>query len=142
MDRTLTTDQAAAQLLQQVTVADIAARKVQQWSTTNLVVVIDVTILAIAQQFLSGPLHIGHGSLLVGLAWTSCSLGIATVFSLQRMIQGRRIRLETGDEKLFGEHGSEALSILKPRENLCWFFSLVMMLSAGIATWLVLAKSI
>jgi hypothetical protein len=51
MDQILTTDQAAAQLLQQVMAADIAARKVQQWLTANLIVVIDVIILAIAQQF-------------------------------------------------------------------------------------------
>ena len=142
MDQTLTAEQAAAQLLQQVTVADIAARKVQQWSTGNLVVLTEVTILAIAQQFLSGPLQPWRGSLLVGLAWASCAFGITMVLSLQRMIEGRRARLEPGLLEHFSEREREAWDILKPRENLCWFFSLVMLVSACIATWLVVAKSV
>ncbi len=42
-------DRNTQQLLRQVMVADIASRKVQQWSTVNLVVVIDMIMLAIAQ---------------------------------------------------------------------------------------------
>jgi len=69
MDQILTADQAAAQLLQQATAADIAARKVQQWSVTNCVVLIEVIILAIAQQFfLVGAQYLWHRSWLVGLA--------------------------------------------------------------------------
>ena len=143
MNQILTAEQASAQLLQQVMAADIAARKVQQWSTANLVVVIDVIMLAIAQQFyLVGTQYMWHRSWLVGLTWASCSLGISMVFSLQRLIDGQRLRLEPGIVEQHSERGREAWSILKPRENLCWFFSLVMLLSAGVVTWLVLAKSI
>lgn len=142
MDQILTTDQAAAQLLQQVMAADIAARKVQQWSTANLVVVIDVIMLAIAQQFyLVGAQYLWYRSWLVGLTWASCALGILMIFSLQRMIEGRQARLEPSFVEQHSECGREAWSILKPRENLYWFFSLVMLLSAGVVTWLVLAKN-
>lgn len=140
MDQTLTDEQAAAQLLRQVTVADIAARKVQQWSTINLVVLTEVTILAIAQQFMTGPLDAWQGSLLVGLAWASCAAGIGIVFLLQRMIEGRRARLDPGLVGHFSKRGKEAWDMLKPRENHCWFFSLAMLLSASVATWLVVAK--
>ena len=143
MGQILTIDQAEMQLLRQVAVADIAARKVQQWSTANLVVVIDVIMLAIAQQFyLVGAQYMWQRSWLVGLTWASCSLGISMVFSLQRMIENRRERLEPSLVEHFNERNIEAWNMLKPRENLCWFFSLVMLLSAGIVTWLVLAKKI
>jgi hypothetical protein len=142
MDQILTTDQAEMQLLRQVTVADIAARKVQQWSTANLVVVIDVIMLAIAQQFLVGTQYLWQRSWLVELTWASCSLGISMVFSLQRLIDGGRARLEPGFVEQHSERSREAWSILKPCENLCWFFSLVMLLSVGVVTWLVLAKSV
>jgi hypothetical protein len=143
MDQTLMSDQAKMQLLQQVTVADIADSKVRQWTTVNLVVVIDVIMLAIAQQFyLVGVQYLWHRSWIVGLTWASCSLGISMVFSLQGLIDGRRGQLELGLAEHSSEPSKEAWSILKPRENLCWFFSLVMLLSAGVATWLVLAKNI
>ena len=139
MGQILTIDQAEMQLLRQVAVADIAARKVQQWSTANLVVVIDVIMLTIAQQFyLVGAQYLWHRSWLIGLTWAICSLGISMVFLLQRLIDGRWSRLEIG----LVERRREAWSILKPCENLCWFFSLAMLLSAVVVTWLVLAKSI
>ena len=143
MDQTLTIDQAAAQLLQQVTVADIAARKVQQWSTVNLVVVIDVIIQAIAQQFyLVGVQYLWHRSWLIGLTWASCSLGISMIFSLQRLIEGRRAQYEPGLAEHFSAPSREAWRILKPHENLCWIFSLVMLLSAGVVTWLILTAHV
>jgi hypothetical protein len=64
------------------------------------------------------------------------------VFSLQRMIEGRRVRLEPGFVEQHSECAREVWSILKPRENLCWSFSLVMLLSTGVVTWLMLAESI
>jgi len=63
------------------------------------------------------------------------------VFSLQRMIEGRRARLEPDLAEHFSERSREAWNILKPRENLCQFFSLVMLLSTGVVTWLMLAKN-
>ncbi len=51
MDQILTNDQVEMQLLRQVTVANIAGSKAQHWTMVNLVVVIDVIMLAIAQQF-------------------------------------------------------------------------------------------
>lgn len=143
MDQTLMAEQASAQLLQQVMAADIAARKVQQWLTVNLIVVIDVIMLTIAQQFyLVGAQYLWQRSWLVGLVWAGCSLGVSMVFSLQRLIDGQRLRLEPGFVAQHSERGREAWSILKPRENLCWFFSLAMLLSTGVVTWLVLAKNI
>jgi hypothetical protein len=131
------------QLLRQVTVADIAGSKVRQWTTVNLVLVIDMIMLAIAQQFyLVGVQYLWHRSWLVGLTWASCSLGISMIFSLQRLIDGRRSQLELGLVEHSSEPSKEAWSILKPRENLCWFFSLVMLLCAGVVTWLVLAKNV
>jgi hypothetical protein len=51
-----------------VTVADIARSKAQQWTTVNLVVVINVIMLAIAQQFyLVGVQYLWHRSWIVGL---------------------------------------------------------------------------
>lgn len=143
MDQTLTADQAEMQLLRQVTVADIAGSKMQQWTTVNLVVVIDVIMLAIAQQFyLVGVQYLWHRSWIVGLIWASCSLGISMVFSLQRLNDERRGQLELGLVEYSSKPGKEVWSILKPRENLCWFFSLVMLLGAGIVTWLVLVKNV
>ena len=100
-------------------------------------------MLAIAQQFyLVGVQYLWHRSWIVGLTWASCSLGISMVFSLQRLIKGRRGQLELGLVEHSSEPSKEAWSILKPRENLCWFFSLVMLLGAGVVTWLVLAKNV
>jgi hypothetical protein len=64
------------------------------------------------------------------------------VFSLQRMIENRRERLEPSLVEHFNEHNIEAWNILKPRENLYWFFSPVVLLSTVVVTWLVLAQNV
>jgi hypothetical protein len=58
----------ATRFLRPVNRADIAACKVKQWTTVNVVVTIDVIMLVIAQQFyLTGVQYLWCCSWLVGL---------------------------------------------------------------------------
>ena len=127
-------------LLYQVSVADIAFFKQQQWSATNYTMAIHAALLFIAYQLLKGgALAIWQMWLLTVLAWAVCVAGLAVVARLQTSILGRRTRLERVRTH-FGNPFTEAWSISKPPDDVHWLLVFVVLLSAAVVTWLVLAK--
>jgi len=130
-------DREELRLLYNVSVADIAFFKQQQWSVSNYTLLIHAALLFIAYQLLNGPLATWHHWLLVVLAWTVCVAGIAMIHRLQSSIAGRRTRLGRVRER-FGEAFRSAWSIPKDPDNVHWLLTTVVLLSAGVVTWLVL----
>lgn len=126
-------------LLYQVSVADIAFFKQQQWSATNYTLAIHAALLFIAYQLLKDALAIWQMWLLVVLACAVCVAGLAVVERLQSSILGRRTRLERVRAH-FGKPFTEAWSIPKPPDDVHWLLVFVVLLSAAVVTWLVLAK--
>jgi hypothetical protein len=135
-------DHEELRLLYQVSVADIAFFKQQQWSTTNYALSIHAALLVIAYQLLTDKterLATWQGWLLVVLAWSVCVIGLSVVQRLQSSILGRRTRLERVRAK-FGKAFAEAWSIPKPPDDVHWLLVFVTLLSAAVVTWLVLVK--
>jgi hypothetical protein len=126
-------------LLYQVSTSDITFFKQQQWSVTNYALSIHAALLIIAYQLLSGALCVWQAWLLVVLAWFVCIAGLAAVARLQTSILARRCRLDR-TRPYFGKAFEDAWSIPKPPDDLHWLLISVMLLSATVVTWLVLAK--
>lgn len=126
-------------LLYQVSVADIAFFKQQQWSATNYTLAIHAALLFIAYQFLKDALAIWQMWLLIVLAWVVCVACLAVVERLQSSILGRRTRLERVMAH-FGKPFTNAWSIPKPPDDIHWLLVFVVLLSAVVVTWLVLVK--
>lgn len=133
-------DRDELQLLYEVSVADIAYFKQQQWSATNYALVIHAALIFIAYKLLHYSLNCWQVWLLIVLTWSVSLIGLAVVQRLQCSILGRRARLERIREH-FGKPFQEAWSIPKPPDDIHWLFVFVILLSAAIVTWLVLAKS-
>jgi len=134
------TDGEELRLLYQVSVADIAFFKKQQWSATNYAVGAYAALLVIVHQWLHSPLKSWQVWPLIVLSWAICISGYAVVSRLQSSILGRRTRLERVRAK-FGRVFNEAWSIPKPHDDTYWLLYAFMFVGAGIVTWLVLARA-
>jgi len=132
-------DQEELRLLYEVSVADITFFKQQQWSGTNYALVTYASVLVIAYQWLPAPLQRWQAWLLVVLGWAVCLVGLTVVSRLQNSILGRRTRLERIREK-FGDVFRGAWSIQKPSDDTHWMLYVVMLVGAGVVTWLVLVR--
>jgi hypothetical protein len=133
-------DREELRLLYQVSVADIAFFKKQQWSATNYAVGAYAALLVIVHQWLPSPLKPWQVWPLIVLGWATCIAGFAVVSRLQNSILGRRTRMERVRER-FGAPFKEAWSIPKPNDDTYWLLYAFMFVGAGIVTWLVLAKA-
>lgn len=133
-------DREELRLLYQVSVADIAFFKQQQWSATNYAVGAYAALLVIVHQWLPSPLKPWQIWPLIVLAWAVCIAGLAIVSRLQDSILGRRTRLERIRAK-FGAVFREAWSIPKPHDDTYWLLYSFMLVGVGIVTWLVLARA-
>jgi hypothetical protein len=127
-------------LLYQVSVADIAFFKKQQWSATNYAMGAYAALLIIVHQWLLSPLKSWQVWPLIVLGWAICIAGYAVVSRLQNSILGRRTRLERVRAR-FGKAFNEAWSIPKPQDDMYWLLYAFMFVGAVIATWLVLARA-
>jgi hypothetical protein len=133
-------DREELRLLYQVTVADIAFFKQQQWSATNYAVGAYAALLVIGYEWLNSPLQPWQVWLLTVLAWAVCLAGIAIVSRLQNSILGRRTRLERVRAS-FGTAFNNAWAIPKPQDDTYWLLHAFMLGGVGVVTWLVLARA-
>jgi hypothetical protein len=133
-------DREELRLLYEVSVADIAFFKKQQWAATNYAVGAYAALLVIVHQWLSLPLKPWQVWPLIVLGWAVCIAGFATVSRLQNSILGRRTRMERVRVS-FGTAFRDAWSIPKPTDDTYWFLYAFLFVGAGIVTWLVLARA-
>lgn len=133
-------DREELHLLYDVSVADIAFFKQQQWSVTNHALVLHAAFLFIAYQLLHTPLALWQVWLLVVLTWAVCIAGLGMVARLQGSILGRRTRLKRL-RAYFGKPFIDAWTIQKPTDDVYLLLIAVMLLSAGVISWLVLVKA-
>ena len=133
-------DREELRLLYQVSVADIALFKKQQWSATNYAVGAYAALLVIVHQWLPSPLNSWQGWPLIVLGWAVCIAGFAIVSRLQNSILGRRTRMERVRER-FGAAFKQAWSIPKTNDDMYWLLYAFMFVGAVIVTWLVLARA-
>jgi hypothetical protein len=133
-------DSEELRLLYNVSVADIAFFKQQQWAVTNHALVLHGAFLFIAYQVLVSPLQTWQLWLLIVLTWAVCIAGLGMVNRLQGSILGRRTRLERVRGH-FGKPFNDAWTIQKPKDDVHQLLFAVMLLSSGVVTWLVLVKS-
>lgn len=126
-------------LLYQVSTADIAFFKQQQWSAANYVLAIYAAMLFIAYQLLDKPLATWQQWVLVVLTWSATVGGVFVVGRLQNSILGRRTRLDRVREH-FGKAFMDAWTIPKPPDDNHWLLFAVMSVGAAVVTWLVLVR--
>jgi len=133
-------DRQELRLLYQVSVADIAFFKSQQWSTTNYAVGAYAALLIIVYQWLPSPPRPWQIWPLIVLGWAICVAGFAMVSRLQNSILGRRTRLKRVRAN-FGAPFEEAWSIPKASDDTYWLLYAFLFVGAGIVTWLILARA-
>lgn len=133
-------DREELRLLYNVSAADIAFFKQQQWIVTNYSLVLHGAFLFIAYQILVSPLHMWQRCLLIVLTWAVCIAGLGMVNRLQGSILGRRTRLERVRGR-FGKPFNDAWIIQKPKDDVYQLLFVVILLSSGVVTWLLLVKA-
>jgi hypothetical protein len=137
---TESSDRDELMLLYQVSVADIAFFKQQQWSVTNYAIGIHAALLFIAYQLAPQPLQTLVAWILIVLAWSAVAAGFWLVGRLQDSILGRRTRLKRIRER-FGDAFNCAWEIPKPADDVYQLLHFVVFASASVITWLVLVRA-
>jgi hypothetical protein len=133
-------DQEELRLLYQVSTADIAFFKQQQWSVTNYTLTIHAALLFIAYQILKAPLGVWSVGLLAIFVWGVFAAALMVIDRLHTSIEGRRIRLKNVRAH-FGKPFSEAWSIQKESDDIRWVLIFVLLLSSIVSSWLVFAQA-
>lgn len=132
-------DREELRLLYQVSVADIAFFKQQQWSITNYALTIQAALVLVTYQLLKGPFAAWQLWLLVVLV---CGVSAACLMAIARLgtsIDARRTRLKNVRAR-FGTPFNEAWEVPKEKDDFQWLFVFVLLLSAFVGSWLVLAR--
>lgn len=132
-------DQEELRLLYQVSVSDIAFFKQQQWFVTNYALTIQAALLFVGYQMLRPPLAVWLAWLLVTFVCAVSAAAIMVIDRLHTSVLGRRTRLKNVRAQ-FGRPFIEAWSIPKEHDDFQWLFVFVLLLSALVASWLVLAR--
>lgn len=141
LDGLTDTDREELRLLYRVCISDIALFTRQQWSATTYALAFYAALLFIAYQP-PEPLHapaFWQAWVLVGLAWLVAIAGLAAVKRLQISIVGARRRLER-TRAYFGRPFQDVWSLQRPADDVHRLLYLVMLLSTGVVTLLVLAR--
>lgn len=133
-------DREELKLLYEVSVADLAFFKQQQWGTTNYAVAIYVALLAIASKFLTKPVAISYRILLCILALAVLLGALGVLCQLQRSIEVRRDRLERVRSH-FGAAFNTARGAIPKREDiLLYLLKAVLVVGFLVTSWLVTLK--
>jgi hypothetical protein len=132
-------DREELRLLYQVSVADIAFFKQEQWSVTNYALTVQAALLFVAYQMLKPPLPVWQAGLLVTLVCVITAAGLFAIHRLQTSIEGRRTRLRNVRAH-FGRSFIDAWSIPKKKDDIWWVLVFVVLSSATVTSWLVLAR--
>jgi hypothetical protein len=132
-------DREELRLLYQVTTADIAFFKQQQWSLSNYALTVVAALLFVSYQMLSHPLTTWQAWLLVVLSWAVVVAALMAIDRLQTSIAARRQRLANVHGH-FGQPFQEAWRVPKEPDDFRWLLVLVLMASASVATWLILTR--
>ena len=133
-------DREELRLLYQVTVADLAFFKQQQWTITNYAVTAQATLVLVTYQLLKQPLQAWQLWVLLVLAVGISATCVLVVRRLGRSIEVRRQRL-TNVRKQFGQAFNSAWSVPKESDDFQWLLLSVHVLSALVSAWLVLARA-
>lgn len=130
-------DREELKLLYEVSVADLAFFKQQQWVVTNYGIAIYVAFVAIASQLLTKPLATSHKILLSLLALAVLLGALGVLCQLQHSIEVRRTRLEKVREH-FGTAFHAARGAMPKREDIVlWLLVAVLVAGFAITCWLV-----
>lgn len=133
-------DREELRLLYQVTVADIAFFKQQQWSITNYGLTIQAALVVATYQLLKSPFSSWQlwllAVLVAGLPM-ACLLAIAR---LRRSIEARRTRLRNVRGR-FGAPFNEAWDVPKENDDFHLLLIAVLLLSSFVGGWLVLVRA-
>lgn len=133
-------DREELRLLYQVTVADLAFFKQQQWGITNYSITAQATLVLITYQLLKQPLAAWQLWLLVVLALGISTACLLVIRRLGRSIAARRQRLANVRAR-FGEPFNTAWLVPKEKDDFQWLLVSVHVLSALVSGWLVLARA-
>ncbi len=132
-------DREELRLLYQVTVADLAFFKQQQWTITNYAVTAQATLVLVTYQLLKAPLQAWQLWLLVFLAAGISAACLLVVRRLGRSIEARRERL-ANVRKQFGQPFNAAWSVPKESDDFQWLLVSIHVLSGLVSVWLLLAR--
>ncbi len=130
-------DREELRLLYEVSVADLAFFKQQQWVVANYGVATYVALVAIASQLLAKPLATWHKVLLSLLALAALLGALGVLCQLQHSIEVRRARLEKVREH-FGTAFRAARDTMPKREDVVlWLLVAVLVAGFAITCWLI-----
>ena len=132
-------DREELRLLYQVSVSDITYFKQQQWSITNYALTIQAALVVVTYQLLKGPFAAWQLWLLVVLI---CGVSAACLMAVARLamsIDARRTRLKNVRAR-FGAPFNDAWQVSKEKDDFQWLLVFVLVLSAFVGSWLVLAR--
>jgi uncharacterized membrane protein len=138
-DSLSTEDLEELRLLYQTTVADIAFFKQQQFTVTNYALLLQTALVFVAYQFLKSPLEPFFFWLVLVLAVGISAAGLLAVQRLHASIEVRRERLRRV-RKQFGRAFFAAWDVNKEPDDFRWLLIGVLILSAIISAWLVIAR--
>ena len=132
----LTTNQhEELRLLYNVTAADLAFFKRQQWVVTNYALLLYAVIVAVGKQLLSAPVAAWEKILLGILAGaTAISAGVI-VSQLQESIKVRRARLEKLRSQFSKEFQEAWAALEKPSDYVVPVLYAVIVIGLGIVWW-------
>jgi hypothetical protein len=126
-------------LLYQVTTADLAFFKQQQWQVTNYALLIQAALVVIAFEFLKGPVEEWKRAVLWLLVLLTMTASWFILSNLQASIEARHNRLRR-IRRRFGREFRLAWNVKKPSDDIHLILKTIIGFAGVVVTWLLLRE--